>query len=101
SHHEQQASEHGDEQQHQELSPAYNRNPAPPQASTQGLFQQVRLVTPIEVRFTLTVQRPVNCSSLSGYRAPSTLIFEEALLMSRRSSAVSSTEAAPGFSSRR
>jgi hypothetical protein len=46
SHHEQQASEHGDEQQHQELSPAYNRNPAPPQASTQGLSQQVRDVTP-------------------------------------------------------
>ena len=34
-------------------------------------------------------QRPVICSSFSGYRAPSTLIFEAAALMSRRSSAVS------------
>src|SRR6266446_2144546 len=40
----------------------------------------------VDFRFTLAVQRPVNCSSLSGYRAPSTLIFEEALLISRRSS---------------
>ena len=37
----------------------------------------------------------------SGYRAPSTLIFEAALSISRRSSGVSSTAAAPMFSSRR
>ncbi|MGA2458481.1 MAG: hypothetical protein ABSF85_13005, partial [Terriglobales bacterium] len=47
-HHEQQASEHGDEQQHQELSPAYNRNLASPQASTQGLFQQVQAISLID-----------------------------------------------------
>src|SRR5256885_4178907 len=60
-----------------------------------------RLLTTVDVRFTLAVQRPVICSSLSGYRAPSIFIFEEALSMSRRSSGVSSTEAAPRFSSRR
>src|SRR5438874_8757688 len=59
------------------------------------------LLTTVDVRFTLAVQRPVICSSLSGYRAPSIFIFEEALSMSRRSSGVSSTEAAPRFSSRR
>src|SRR6266576_735309 len=58
-----------------------------------------RLLTTVDVRFTLAVQRPVICSSLSGYRAPSIFIFEEALSMSRRSSGVSSTEAAPRFSS--
>src|SRR5215470_5749917 len=46
SHHEQQASERGDEQQHRELLPAYNVNRAALQESTQGLFQQPRLVTP-------------------------------------------------------
>src|ERR1700688_2698879 len=45
--------------------------------------------------------RPVVCSAHCGYRAPSTLIFEEALSMSRRSSGVRSTFAAPRFSSRR
>src|SRR5438034_10938879 len=44
-------------------------------------------------------QRPVSCSSFSGYRAPSTLIFDAALSISRRSSDVSSIEAAPIFSS--
>jgi hypothetical protein len=43
SHHEQQASECEDKQQHRELWPAYYPNLAPPQASTQGLFQQTRL----------------------------------------------------------
>jgi len=49
SHHEQQASEHGDEQQH--LWPAYNLNLAPPQASTQGLFQQ-----PLDLTSTIQAQ---------------------------------------------
>jgi hypothetical protein len=56
---------------------------------------------PPQVRLPFAAQRPVNCSSLSGYRAPSSLIFDEALSISRRSSGVSSTEAAPRFSSRR
>ena len=47
------------------------------------------------------VQRPVICSSFSGYRAPCTVIFEAAVSMSRRSSGVSSTETAPMFSSKR
>src|SRR5215472_7632975 len=46
SHHEQQASEHCTEQQHR--WPAYNANLAPPQASTEGLFQQTRLLTSTE-----------------------------------------------------
>ena len=46
-------------------------------------------------------QRPVLFSSSSGYRAPSIVIFEAALSISRRSSDVSSTAAAPMFSSRR
>src|SRR2546429_8581025 len=45
SHHEQQASKCNGEQQHRELWPAYNLNIAPPQASTEGLFQQTRLFT--------------------------------------------------------
>src|SRR5260370_1050826 len=45
--------------------------------------------------------RPVVCSAHFGYLAPSILMFEEALSMSRRSSAVRSTFAAPRFSSRR
>ena len=51
--------------------------------------------------FHLASYRPVIFSSFSGYRAPSTLIFEAALSMSRRSLAVSSTATAPMFSSRR
>src|SRR5713101_3735086 len=43
SHHEQQASKWNGEQQHRVLWPAYNPNLAPPQASTEGLFQQTRL----------------------------------------------------------
>src|SRR5437667_1399409 len=46
-------------------------------------------------------QRPVIASSFSGYRAPSTLILDEAPSISRRSSGVSSTKTAPMFSSRR
>src|SRR5260221_313384 len=46
-------------------------------------------------------QRPLSGSSHSGYRAPSTLMLEEARSISRRSSGVSSTSAAPRFSSRR
>src|SRR5216684_557169 len=45
SHHEQQASKWNGEQQHRVLWPAYNPNIAPPQASTEGLFQQTRLLT--------------------------------------------------------
>src|SRR6266436_8495693 len=43
SHHEQQASKWNGEQQHRVLWPAYNPNLAPPQASTEGLFQHPRL----------------------------------------------------------
>ena len=46
-------------------------------------------------------QRPVIFISSSGYRAPCTVICEAALSISRRSSDVSSTAAAPMFSSRR
>jgi hypothetical protein len=49
----------------------------------------------------LIAQRPVSCSSFSGYRAPCTVILAAALSMSRRSFGVSSTSAAPMFSSRR
>jgi hypothetical protein len=35
-----QASELGDKPRHHELWPAYNLNAAPPQAPTEGLFQQ-------------------------------------------------------------
>src|SRR5213080_934967 len=42
SHHEQQASKCNGEQQHRVLWPAYNLNIAPPQASTEGLFQQTQ-----------------------------------------------------------
>ena len=45
-------------------------------------------------------QRPVICSRLSGYRAPCTVSCEAARSISRRSSHVSSTAAAPMFSSR-
>src|SRR4029077_14248380 len=46
-------------------------------------------------------QRPVIASSFSGYRAPSTLISDEALSISRKSSRVSSISTAPIFSSSR
>ncbi len=45
SHHEQQASERGNEQQHHKLWPAYNVTLAQEQASSKVLFQQQRLVT--------------------------------------------------------
>jgi hypothetical protein len=45
--------------------------------------------------------RPLIGTSHCGYRAPSTLMFEEALSMARRSSGVSSRFVAPRFSSRR
>ncbi|MGA9804828.1 MAG: hypothetical protein ACLP0H_02705, partial [Terriglobales bacterium] len=41
----QQASKGNGEKRHRELWPAYNVNAAPPQASTEGLFQQTRLFT--------------------------------------------------------
>ena len=47
SHHEQQASKWNDEQQHRGLWPAYNPNTAAPQASTEGLFQQTRLLSKV------------------------------------------------------
>src|SRR5258705_13825961 len=50
SHHEQQASERGDEQQHPERWPAYSVNSPALQESTQGLFQQTQLFTSI-IRF--------------------------------------------------
>src|SRR5439155_20176776 len=43
SHHKQQASKCNGEQQHRVLWPAYNLNIAPPQASTEGLFQQTQV----------------------------------------------------------
>src|SRR6266566_3120584 len=46
SHHKQQASKCNGEQQHRVLWPAYNLNIAPPQASTEGLFQQTQAITP-------------------------------------------------------
>src|SRR6266567_5165422 len=49
----------------------------------------------------LFAQRPVIRSRCSGYRAPWIVIFEMALLISRRSSGLSSTASAPIFSSRR
>src|ERR1700694_3704525 len=48
-----------------------------------------------------SAQRHVIRSRCSGYRAPCTVIFEMALLISRRSSGLSSTASAPIFSSRR
>jgi hypothetical protein len=45
SHHEQQASKCDGEKQHRVLWPAYNPNIAPPQASTEGLFQQTQALT--------------------------------------------------------
>jgi hypothetical protein len=45
SHHEQQASKHCRKQQHR--WPAYNLNLAPPQAATDGLFQQTRLISKV------------------------------------------------------
>src|SRR5947209_5253200 len=44
SHHEQQASKCNGEQQHRALWPAYNLNITPPQASTEGLFQQTQAI---------------------------------------------------------
>jgi hypothetical protein len=48
SHHEQQASKCNGAQQHW---PAYNAKLAPPQASTEGLFQQTRLFSSVGVSF--------------------------------------------------
>src|SRR5215467_11080215 len=50
SHHEQ-ASKRNREQQHRVLWPAYNPNLAARQASTEGLFQQTRLIAEIEPLF--------------------------------------------------
>ena len=50
SHHEQQASERGNQQQHRQLWPAYSVNSAALQESTQGLFQQTRLLATVEER---------------------------------------------------
>src|SRR5215813_9077799 len=47
SHHEQ-ASKANREQQHRVLWPAYNPDLAPRQASTEGLFQQTRLIAEID-----------------------------------------------------
>jgi cell division septation protein DedD len=49
-HHKQQASECDGEQQHRELWPAYNPNIAPPQAPTEGLFQQTQAISLITIR---------------------------------------------------
>src|SRR5437899_10909074 len=55
SHHEQQASKWNGEQQHRVLWPAYNPNIAPPQASTEGLFQHQRLISPVGRGTTLSI----------------------------------------------
>jgi hypothetical protein len=52
-HHEQQASKWNGEKQHRELWPAYNPNLAPPQASTEGLFQQTRLLSTVVLNFAI------------------------------------------------
>jgi len=60
-HHEQQASECNGEQQHRELWPAYNPNAAPPQASTEGLFQQTQAIslrTPVVSVIAILQQQP-------------------------------------------
>src|SRR5580765_669736 len=49
SHHEQQASKCHGEQQHRELWPAYNANVAPSQASTEGLFQQTKVISTVQL----------------------------------------------------
>src|SRR6266511_2687854 len=71
SHHEQQASKWNGEQQHRVLWPAYNLNIAPPQASTEGLFQQTRLFSSIEsllVRLrTDLLQKFVRCIGFSVF----------------------------------
>src|SRR2546428_12172823 len=59
SHHEQQASKWNGEQQHRVLWPAYNPNIAPPQASTEGLFQHQRLIT------TTMVGRACRCNLMA------------------------------------
>jgi len=64
SHHEQQASECNGEQQHRELWPTYNLNVAPPQASTEGLFQQTHLIA------TLNDHSKKNASSEHGKYEP-------------------------------
>ncbi|MGA2337756.1 MAG: hypothetical protein ABSG08_20470, partial [Terriglobales bacterium] len=62
-HHGQQASKGNGEKRHRELWPAYNVNAAPPQASTEGLFQQT-----LNVNATLQhlehAQRIVQCPHL-------------------------------------
>jgi hypothetical protein len=70
------------------------------------LFGLCKGTTPYDERRDLVhgmtaAQRLVIRSSSSGYQAPCTVIFEAALSISRRSSGVSSTAAAPMFSSRR
>jgi hypothetical protein len=55
----------------------------------------------VDVPFSLALSDRIISSSLSEYRAPFTLIFEEARSISRRSSGVSSTEAVPIRESRR
>jgi len=70
SHHAQQASKCNGEQQHRELWPAYNPNVVPPQASTEGLFQQTRLVSTV-----ITSGLPVTGegdSQLGGVLTPET-----------------------------
>src|SRR5215831_6322743 len=77
SHHDQQPSEDCREHRHRELWPAYNLNLAPPQASTEGLFQHSRLISPGDFRYTVPHQmdyqwsvmrrfsRPISCLTLA------------------------------------
>jgi len=66
-----------------------------------GITSELHAIQALRSSESFFIQRPVIFSKSSGYRAPSTLIFEAALWMSRRSSGHSSTAAAPMFSSRR
>src|SRR5215831_17271905 len=67
SHHKQQASQCNGEQQHRWA--AYNVNPAPAQASTEGLFQQTQAIT-LKFRF-LSITSPSERFSPSHHQRPS------------------------------
>jgi hypothetical protein len=56
------------EKQHRELWPAYNPNIAPPQASTEGLFQQTRLISTIDQKRQTTVTAPYRFPAIAASR---------------------------------
>jgi hypothetical protein len=67
SHHEQQASERGNEQQHHELWPAYNLILVREQASTQVLFQQQLAVSQAILEMNHEQHWIVTAGMISGY----------------------------------